>query len=414
MKVLIVEDLKAKANAVASAVEEAGVAGEDIRIIPDIREAKRTLTESSVGLLILDLRIPARFDKSPALSGGEDLLEWIERDDDVHKPTVTIALSAAVVSDAMQRALAGRGVIFITYEQSNSTWREFLVAFVRRLRGAPLGALVPPPPVTEKAVPVVVLTAVDIELLQARRAFSCGADPEIRREQSWYHGEIRDGDLHIPLVVAQAPQMGMPAAATLCAQAHRAWGPRLVIMVGVCAGIRGEVGFGDLVVADPVWDYNSGKLDSSGYLHADPRPIHLKSSVRSVVDALGENSEIERACKDWPAQRPDRICQLARRPAVSGASVVKDPRVSELVREQGRKVAAIDMEAYGVYYAAEHLSRDLDFLSVKAVVDHADDEKSDQFQLFGAYLSASFARIFILRWYREKEKVRRGEGAGAR
>jgi hypothetical protein len=31
-------------------------------------------------------------------------------------------------------------------------------------------------------------------------------------------------------------------------------------MCGICAGVKGKVNIGDIVFADPVWDYQSGKF----------------------------------------------------------------------------------------------------------------------------------------------------------
>ena len=49
------------------------------------------------------------------------------------------------------------------------------------------------------------------------------------------------------------------------------------------------------------------------------------------------------------------------------------------------------METYGVYYAVNRSSVDnIDFLSVKAVSDFADDEKNDNFHSACCYLSSHF------------------------
>jgi len=63
--------------------------------------------------------------------------------------------------------------------------------------------------------------------------------------------------------------------------------PRIVVMIGIAAGTKdGGKHFGDVLVADPSVDYNSGKVVRSdgirGFL-PDPYPIGLPARLRSVL-----------------------------------------------------------------------------------------------------------------------------------
>ncbi len=73
-------------------------------------------------------------------------------------------------------------------------------------------------------------------------------------------------DLHI--VAAVQNDMGMVPAAILATKTVRAWRPKLVAMVGICAGVRGRVNLGDIIIGKQVFDYGSGKL-VDGKLHPD-------------------------------------------------------------------------------------------------------------------------------------------------
>jgi hypothetical protein len=62
------------------------------------------------------------------------------------------------------------------------------------------------------------------------------------------------------------------------------------------------------------------------------------------------------------------------------------------ISQQHRKVAALDMETYGVYYAASESDRDIrHYFSVKAVVDFADETKDDKLHEYGCLVSARAA-----------------------
>ena len=59
--------------------------------------------------------------------------------------------------------------------------------------------------------------------------------------------------------------MGLTAAAIATSHLILQFRPRLVVMVGIAAGTRsGNKQYGDVLVADPSVDYNSGVAEVSG------------------------------------------------------------------------------------------------------------------------------------------------------
>jgi nucleoside phosphorylase len=70
------------------------------------------------------------------------------------------------------------------------------------------------------------------------------------------------------IAVTQALGMGGVEAVSACAQLVAAYRVRCLAMCGVCAGRRGEVALGDVIIADRMWNYDAGKLkvevDESG------------------------------------------------------------------------------------------------------------------------------------------------------
>jgi nucleoside phosphorylase len=170
-------------------------------------------------------------------------------------------------------------------------------------------------------------------------------------------------------------------------------------MLGIAAGIRGKIELGQLIAADPTWDYGSGKrVEESGKSRFQPSPhqLPLDPVVRERVRAVAEDrhflSEIR---KGWPAKMPPGEVEIAIGPLASGAAVIADSATGLAVREQHRSLIGIDMEAYAVHVACEEASkpRPVPF-ALKAVVDFADDEKSDDVQDYGAYVSATvMARV---------------------
>ena len=68
-----------------------------------------------------------------------------------------------------------------------------------------------------------------------------------------------EGGGSLTLAVTQALGMGGPSAVIAAAAALKEYDVRCLAMCGVCAGRRGDVALGDVIIADRVWQYDTGK-----------------------------------------------------------------------------------------------------------------------------------------------------------
>jgi len=75
-------------------------------------------------------------------------------------------------------------------------------------------------------------------------------------------------------------------------------------------------------------------------------------------------------------------------PMASGASVLAHDRAIEPIVEGHREVIAVEMEAYAVMAAADLCGTTP--LVIKSVCDFADAKKSDDWQVYASYTSASY------------------------
>jgi len=103
--------------------------------------------------------------------------------------------------------------------------------------------------------------------------------------------------------------------------------------------------------------------------------------------------------RDWPGEEPSTPLRMHLGPVASGAAVLEDPRYTELIQAQHRKLMGIDMETYAVLAAADEcpLPQPKAF-SIKSVCDFADPSKGDSHRNYAAYTSAAALRIFIERY----------------
>jgi nucleoside phosphorylase len=208
----------------------------------------------------------------------------------------------------------------------------------------------------------------------------------------------------LKVVATISTSMGLTAAAIATTQLVMQFRPRLVAMVGIAAGTRsGGKEFGDVLVADPSVDYNSGKVELRdgvrGFL-PDPYPIGLNARLRSVLQKYqANNAAFEQIRAGWKGKLPSLGNRLHLGPLGAADQVIDDEtRVLE-IQKNWRKLIGVEMETYGVYRACHEAPEPKPrFISFKAVCDFA-AEKTDSWQDFAAFTAAEFAvRFFQSEW----------------
>ena len=82
--------------------------------------------------------------------------------------------------------------------------------------------------------------------------------------QTYYSASIEKNGSSHKIVYARQSEMGMTVAVTLTMKLIEHFRPQFMIMVGIAAGIArsdmAEQIYGDVVVADMIWNYTSGKF----------------------------------------------------------------------------------------------------------------------------------------------------------
>jgi nucleoside phosphorylase len=202
------------------------------------------------------------------------------------------------------------------------------------------------------------------------------------------------------VVCTSATSMGLTAAAIATTHLIFQFRPRIVIMAGIAAGTRSAgKEFGDVLVADPSVDYNSGKVVESGGIREflpDPYPIGLNPRLRSLLQKYRTTHTVfERIRRRWKGVTPLRPNRLHLGPLGAADQVIDDPsRVLEIQRNW-RKLIGVEMEAYAVYRACiESPDPKPRFVSFKSVCDFA-AEKTDSWQGYAAFVAAEFAVEFL-------------------
>jgi len=208
------------------------------------------------------------------------------------------------------------------------------------------------------------------------------------------------GGKTLRVVATTSTSMGLTAAAIATTQLVLQFRPRLVAMIGIAAGTHTkDKHFGDVLVADPSVDYNSGKVVFANGVRdfqPDPYPLSLNPRLRMVLQKYRSTHPIfVEIRKRWHDAAPDGPNRLHVGPVGAADQVIDDAsRVLEILKNW-RKLIGVEMETYGVYRAVHESPEPRPrAVSFKAVCDFA-AEKLDSWQEFAAFVAAEFAVAFF-------------------
>jgi nucleoside phosphorylase len=386
MLVLIVDDqYEGKTKLITRIL--ANIAGVECCHVASARDALKVLKVRHVELLVLDLQIPAELGQDVDQEGGKALLEFVELSQDVIKPSRVLALTAHADSylqcgDFFK--VRGWALLLSPSEEELETL----------LRAQLMGGVGETP-----KFDIAVVTALEHTELEAVLKLPYGWRQVRYRNDisSYYCGEVPlDDGTRKSIIACSAPRMGMAATAALATKICLKFEPQVLAMTGVAAAIKGEAELGDVLVADPSWDWGSGKMtvkDGKPIFLSDPAQIpldpELSAKIRTLAISRQYLDEIYSAYKG--GARPPHDLTVRVGPVASGAVVLEDPLTVELIKSQNRKTIGIEMEAYGAMSAAFYTGANRPLtLVLKSVCDFADPHKNNQWQAYAAYTSSSY------------------------
>ena len=212
-------------------------------------------------------------------------------------------------------------------------------------------------------------------------------------QQYYVADETKNG---LPIYAARQDEMGMTASATLTMKLTEHFRPKYIIMPGIAAGTLEESDasqmYGDVVVADMVWNYSNGKYvpkDQASIIFGEvgfkPRPT-VSEIDRTLLPYF------EKAIRSENNETHVHVGAIA-----SGSAVVANKAILDRqVKGQFTTTKGLEMEGYGVAYAASHATEPRPkAIIAKSVCDFADNRKSDMYQKFAAFTSCEFVKLMI-------------------
>ncbi|GAA1141751.1 hypothetical protein GCM10009577_77380 [Streptomyces javensis] len=189
---------------------------------------------------------------------------------------------------------------------------------------------------------------------------------------------------------------GNPGAGVSVERAAALFAPRAVLFVGVAGGVK-DVALGDVVAADAVYDYETGKDTESGFL---PRQKTYQSAY-----GLVQLARLVAAADAWQRRiRPGDDAPRPRahvKPLAAGGRVVAHHRsdVGLRLAASAGDALAVDMEGFG-FLAGAYANQQLDALVIRGISDLLGDKgeaHDERWQPAASRHAAAFAFELISR-----------------
>jgi nucleoside phosphorylase/CheY-like chemotaxis protein len=398
MQVLVVDDDYGKVREIATALEQAGVRADVIQETT-AHAARKRLRSETYDLLLIDLNLPSTAGAPPTSDGGLEFFDLLVLDAQVEIPGEVLFITAEEGLVAAGRlAVEQRGGSLCAFSTHTSSWKPVVIgkAKLATRRGHSAHLLM---------ADVCILTALGapeldqvLDLPYGWQPLRLPGDPTL-----YFKGQAECGGRSVSVVAASAMKKGMASSAAVATKLVLKFRPTLMLMTGICAGVKERTTLGDVVAADPCWDWGSGKHaeteDGSPVFKMSPVQRPLNTALAGLCSEIGRSAEFKsRVRAGWAGKLPEGEFHCHIGPMASGASVVADRSTAALIGEQNRDLIAIEMEAFAVMAACEYAASPAPLgLAIKSVCDYADSEKSDDWQKYAAYTSAMFADELIRR-----------------
>ncbi|AJR07189.1 hypothetical protein C9J03_04915 [Photobacterium gaetbulicola] len=189
--------------------------------------------------------------------------------------------------------------------------------------------------------------------------------------------------------IVKPHNMGLVNMAIIASKAIELFQPKIVTMSGICAGVKGESNYLDLIVGKTCWEYQTGKWKDGEFVQ-EPYQVDIHRPLQVDLEQSTENESLKNIIRNGLFMTELGEMSIKVAPISSGSAVIADDEMMKRIGLQHRKMAGLEMEMYALYEAAaQSLCNPLCF-GAKAVVDMGDSSKGDMYHDVGCTISARY------------------------
>lgn len=371
VKILLIEDNETKSNDIIDVIQSFDI---DVSIekAASIQTARRFLLCEKFDLIIFDMLLPDT-DGAEEVVNSTDILmeEFAYSNGNMSGESILITQYPIEAADIFK--FNASGVVVVQYDITTDSWKKSLENKISKIIDTPRYDFL-----------------IFCALYEERQAYS-QTDMEIN-ESINYRGIdcqcMRIGQYKGLCITPH--RMGPLSMSIIASRAFNYFQPKLVMMSGICAGVKENTNLLDLIIGDITWDYQTGKR-RDGYFISEPYQTEMNNTeVKTTLKQISRDANFISDIKKDISNEYISDSRILFAPMVSGSAVISDILEMERILEQHRKLAGLDMEMAALYEAAHNAFPQPLFFGAKTVVDFADSEKGDALHIAGSILSARF------------------------
>ena len=409
VNILIMDDRSEKTESIKKILlVDCGINERSIDCAKNISEGRVFLSEKYYDLLILDLVMPLYEDDEANHDEAPNFIDEIFDNPNIKEPNQIIGLTAYDEEyESLKLRFEEKLWKLIRYSETNINWKNTIknsVFHLLRMKQHMLDSIA-----KKDCYDIGILCALQEE-------FSCLI--EAFDKEKWT--SIRIPGIPIPLksryitsamgeeykiIAACVGKPGMVATASMAMALFDLAGIDKLFMTGITAGFKSDsINLCDIMIAKSSMDYASGKLIEEGEGVYEKKIRLLKEiqvmtanvELQNLAGQLSEDDELMNKLNQHLKKvhlNAERDLKAHITPVACGPFVVASKEVLNTIKEPDRKLKALDMEAYGLYYAAYLCQKKA--LWIKGVSDFADSNKDDSYHQKAAYASAYFLYLLI-------------------
>jgi nucleoside phosphorylase len=197
------------------------------------------------------------------------------------------------------------------------------------------------------------------------------------------------------IAAVQASSMGQVQAALVASDVIADCSPKIILLVGIAAGIDNNINLGDVVISNQIIDYELAKLTDNGenpHSHVYKSNAELLANLREFRDS-GWTTRVrvprpDGSSNTLPVVHPpgDIFC---------GNKVIADSETIITLKRRFSKAIALEMESVGIASRLDQIGDPPFFVMIKGICDKADSIKNDRWQEYAAEVAAAYAMSFL-------------------
>ena len=398
LRILVVEDEPEKRQLLTQAIcNPVNISLDNVLVADNVRDAKRLLSQYHFDLVVLDLNVPRTAAAPPEKGAGLDVLAYIKNNTRAIAPAYVFGLTAyedsfAEAADAFESALWK----VMRFSYSDASWNRALRAALEYLISRQT-----PPYVTDGRThhcDVAIAVALEEELQSILALPGSWRKITVLHDHAQYYAGVASFDgRSLSIVASVASRMGMSNMAATSMKMVTAFHPKLIATSGLCAGVREKTRIGDVLVADPCFDWGSGKWVRE---NKKSPPKFLPAAYQWRLDARlataarhagNDDGFLRDLYISYVGDKPPDPPQVLVDAMASGGSVLQVEELMADVRGQHKNLIGVEMESYALFSVAQDASEPRPLcIAIKSVCDFGDEEKNDKYRPYASYTSARF------------------------